>query len=258
MPFATVDDVRVHYRIDGPAAPVLVLAHSLGADLTMWDAQTAGLAEEFRVLRYDIRGHGSSSVAPGSYTVERLARDALGLFDTLALARVHFCGLSLGGMVGLWLGAHAANRLGKLVLANTAARIDTPESWNARIETVRRDGPAAIVPTVLDRWFTAGFRARHPEPVEAVRRALLATATDGYVAGCEAVRDADLRSATRAIEVPTLVIAGSYDSATPPADSRWISDAIPGARYRELAAAHLSNVEAADEFTAVLSDFLTP
>src|SRR5262245_57709410 len=133
MPFATVDDVRVHYRIDGPAGgPILVLAHSLGADLTMWDPQAAALAGLFRVLRYDARGHGASSVTPGPYTLERLARDALGLIDALALPRAYFGGLSLGGMVGLWLGAHAAERVGKLVLANTAARIGTPESWNAR------------------------------------------------------------------------------------------------------------------------------
>jgi 3-oxoadipate enol-lactonase len=258
MPFATVDDVRVHYRIDGPAGgPVLVLAHSLGADLTMWDPQTVGLAGSFRVLRYDARGHGASSVTPGPYTVERLAQDVLGLLDALAMPRAHFCGLSLGGMVGLWLGAHAAERIDKLVLANTAARIGTPESWNARIAAVRRGGVAAVAPAVLDRWFTADFRERRLEAVAPVRRALLATSADGYVAGCAAVRDADLRAAARAVAAPTLVVAGTHDAATPPADSRWLADATPGARYRELAAAHISNVEAADEFTAVLSDFLT-
>jgi 3-oxoadipate enol-lactonase len=258
MPFATVDDVRVHYRIDGPAGgPVLVLAHSLGADLAMWDPQAAALAGAFRVLRYDARGHGGSSVTPGPYTVERLARDALGLLDALAVPRAHFCGLSLGGMVGLWLGAHAADRLVKLVLANTAARIGTPESWNARIDAVRRGGLAAIAPAVLDRWFTGGFRERQPESLAAVRQSLLATPVDGYAAGCAAVRDADLRDTARAVAVPTLVIAGTHDAATPPADGRWLADTIPGARYRELATAHISNVEAADQFTAAVSDILT-
>jgi 3-oxoadipate enol-lactonase len=257
MPFATVDDLRVHYRIDGPAGgPVFVLAHSLGADLTMWDAEAAALAGVFRVLRYDARGHGATSVTPGPYTVEQLARDTLGLLDAVGVARAHFCGLSLGGMVGLWLGAHAAGRLGKLMLANTAARIGTPESWNARIDAVRRGGLVTVAPAVLDRWFTAGFRERRPEAVAAVRRALLATPVEGYAAGCAAVRDADHRDAAHAVAVPTLVIAGTHDAATPPANSRWLADAIPGARYCELAAAHISNVEAADQFTAAISDFL--
>ncbi|HJZ60112.1 MAG TPA: 3-oxoadipate enol-lactonase [Gemmataceae bacterium] len=258
MPFATVDDARVHYRIDGQAdGPILVLSHSLGADLTVWDAQAAALTGAFRVLRYDARGHGASSVTPGPYTVERLARDALGVLDALAIPRTHFCGLSLGGMVGLWLGAHAAERLGKLVLANTAARIGTPEFWKARIDAVQRGSLAAVAPAVLDRWLTAGFREQQTEAVAAVRRALLATAADGYIAGCAAVRDADLRDAARAVAVPTLVIAGARDAVTPPADSRWVADAIPGARYCELAAVHLSNVEATEQFTAAVSDFLT-
>jgi 3-oxoadipate enol-lactonase len=258
MPFATIDDMRVHYRIDGPAtAPVLVLAHSLGADLTMWDAQAAALAGAFRVLRYDSRGHGSSSVTPEPYTVDLLARDVLGLLDALGIPRVHFCGLSLGGMVGLWLGAHASERINKLVLANTAARIGTLESWKSRIDAVQRGGLAAVAPVIIERWFTIEFRERHPEAVESVRRALLATPADGYIAGCVAVRDADLRDAARAVAVPTLVIAGTHDVATPAADGRWLADAIPGARYCELPAAHISNVEAADQFTAAVSDFLT-
>jgi 3-oxoadipate enol-lactonase len=258
MPFATVDDVRVYDRIDGPAdRPVLVLAHSLGTDLSMWDPQAAALAGVFRVLCFEARGHGVSSVTPGPYTVERQARDALGLLDALAIPRAHFCGLSLGGMVGLWLGAYAAGRVGKLVLANTAARIGTPDFRNARIDAVLRGGLAAVAPAVLDRWFTAGFRERRPEAVAAVRRALLATPAAGYAAGCAAVRDADLRDVARAVAVPTLVIAGAHDVATPPADSRWLADVIPGARYCELAAAHLSNIEAADQFTAAISDFLT-
>jgi 3-oxoadipate enol-lactonase len=256
MPFATIGDARVHYRIDGPAAgPVLVLAHSLGADLMMWDAQAA-LTKALRVLRYDARGHGASSTTPGPYSIELLARDVLDLLDALMIPRAHFCGLSLGGMVGLWLGAHAADRLGKLVLASTAARIGTPESWNARIEAVQRGGVAAVAPAVLTRWFTDEFRAQQPEAVSTIRRALLATPVDGYVAGCAAVRDADLRDTARAVRVPALVIAGTHDSATPPADSRWIATAIPGTSYCELAVAHLSNVGAAEQFTAAVLDFL--
>jgi 3-oxoadipate enol-lactonase len=257
MPFATVDDLRVHYQIDGPVGgPVLILAHSLGADLTMWDPQAAALADKFRILSYDSRGHGGSTVTPGPYTVERLARDAVGLLDALAIPRAHFCGLSLGGMVGLWLGAHAAERVDRLLLANTAARIGTTESWNERIFAVSRGGMTAIASAVLDRWFTSGFCERRPETVAAVRQVLLATPADGYTAGCAAVRDADLRDAAHSVTVPTLVISGAHDAATPPADGRWLADAIPSTCHCELAAAHISNVEAADQFTTAVTNFL--
>src|SRR5262245_55817158 len=216
MPFVTVDAGQVHYRLEGPAErPVLVLVHSLGSDLSLWNPQVGPLARQFRVLRYDLRGHGASAVTQGLYGIERLAHDLLDLLDALAIPRAHVCGLSIGGMVGLWLGAHAPDRVGKLVPANTAAQIGTREAWDARIEAVRRGGLEAITAAVLERWFTAAFRARCPEVVTAVRRTLLATPPDGYVAGCAAVRDADLRDVTRDGAAPVLVIAGTHDTATP-------------------------------------------
>ena len=257
MPIVDVDGCGIHCRFDGPAAAsVLVLSHSIGTSLSMWDPQIEALAREFRVLRYDSRGHGRSAVTPGPYTIDRLAQDVVGLLDRLRIARAHFCGLSMGGMVGQWLGVHAPERLHKLALCNTAARIGTPEMWNARIEAVRKGGMASISAAVLERWFTPAFIASEPETVAATREVLEATSPDGYVACCAAIRDMDQREAISALRVPTLVIAGAYDGATPPADGRLLAERIRSARYVELEASHLSNIEAAPRFTAALLEFL--
>jgi 3-oxoadipate enol-lactonase len=257
VPFADVAGARLHYRFDGPAdAPVVLLSNALGATLAMWDPQVPALAARRRVLRYDSRGHGGSGVTPGPYTIEQLARDALGLIDALRIQRVRFCGLSMGGMVGQWLGAHAPQRLAQLILANTAARVGPPEAWNTRIEAVRSGGMAAIADAVLGRWFTPAFHAASPAEVRQVRAMLLASPPDGYVACCAAVRDMDQRDAVAAIAAPTLVVAGTHDLSTPPAEGRFLAGRIAGARYVELPAAHLSNIEAADAFTRALIGFL--
>jgi 3-oxoadipate enol-lactonase len=257
MPFAEVSGGRIHYRIDGaPDAPALVLSNSLGTDLSMWDRQVAALCGSFKVLRYDSRGHGRSLVTPGPYSIELLARDVVSLLDRLEMAQVHFCGLSLGGMVGIWLGAHEPARVDKLVLANTAAHLGPPEVWDARVEAVRRGGMAAVADGIVERWFTPTFRQRRPAGVEAVRQMLLAAPPEGYVACCAAVRDMDQRAELASIRSPTLVIAGRHDPATPPATCRMIAEAVRGARLTELDAAHLSNVEAAEAFNAAVLDFL--
>ncbi len=163
MPFADVAGAQLHYRFDGAEdAPVVMLSNSLGTNLSMWDGQLPALARRYRVLRYDSRGHGQSAATPGPYTIEQLARDALGLLDSLDLVQVSFCGLSMGGMVGQWLGANAAQRVSRLVLCNTAARIGTAEIWNARIDAVNRDGMAAIVEGVVARWYSPSFIAASP------------------------------------------------------------------------------------------------
>jgi 3-oxoadipate enol-lactonase len=258
VPIATVDDVRLHYRFDGPVdAPVVMLSNSLGTELAMWDPQVAALAADHRVLRYDARGHGLSTVASGPYTIERLARDALGLLDALAIERVRFCGLSMGGMVGQWLGVNASQRIARLVLCNTAARIGPLDLWNTRIENVRKGGMAAIVDAVLARWFTPAFNAASPEAVERTRAMLLRAPPDGYIACCEAIRDMDQCDAIAAIGVPTLVIAGTHDISTPPADGHFLAERIQRAQYVELAAAHLSNIEAAPAFNQALTRFLS-
>lgn len=257
MPFLDGDSPRLHYVVDGPPeAPVLVLASSLGANLTMWDPQVRALGDTFRILRYDPRGHGRTTVAPGPCTVPALASDVLRLMDALGLERVHFCGLSMGGMVGMWLGAHAAGRVHRLVLCNTAPVLGTPEHWNARIRTVREEGMRALSGTVAERWFRPGFGDQEPEALAAAVRMLLETPVEGYVAACEALRDADERADAAAIRLPTLVIGGRHDPATPAHQVRRLAETIPGAEYVELETSHLSNLEAPDAFTAELRRFL--
>ena len=255
---ACQDGVELNYRIDGDdAAPVLVLSNSLGTDLAMWEPQMRALPQHFRVLRYDTRGHGMSGLSPAPYAVDRLGKDVLALLDGLGIAQAHFCGLSMGGMTGMWLGVHAPDRLGRLVLCNTAAKIGTPEIWNARIAAVEKGGMAAIQPGVIQRWFTEDFAAAHPDAVSPIAAMLLATAPEGYAAACAAVRDMDQRQAIAAIRAPTLVIAGTHDLATSAAEGRAVADAIPNATYAELPAAHLSNIESAQAFTNALLKFLT-
>ena len=260
--FIEVDGASIHCRIDGADggddAPVLVLSNSLGTDLAMWNPQIDALRRTFRVVRYDTRGHGTSTVTPGPYAVERLGRDVVGVLDGLGVGRAHFCGLSLGGITGMWLGIHAPDRLRRLVLANTAARIGPPDNWNARIDKVKTGGMAAISSAVLDRWFTPAFMAAHPAKMAAMRKMMESTPAEGYVACCAAVRDMDQRDAIAAIRAPTLVIAGTQDVATPAADGRFLANQIKGAKYVELDAAHISNIEAAPAFTDALLAFLNP
>ncbi|AXC12786.1 Beta-ketoadipate enol-lactone hydrolase [Acidisarcina polymorpha] len=257
--FLDLPDVRILFRWDGEEGlPVLLLSNGLGTNLTMWDEQVSGLANHLRLLRYDQRGHGQSSVPPGPYSIEQTGRDVLGLLDALEVQSCSFCGLSMGGTVGQWLGINAPRRIQKLVLSNTAAKIGTEQSWNARINLVRQSGVAAAIPLVLDRWFTADFQKRAPETVARIRTMFLATDPEGYVAGCAAIRDMDLREDVRNIQGPTLIISGADDAVTPPAEGKYLAENIPGASYVELAAAHLSNVEAAPAFNSALLQFLLP
>jgi 3-oxoadipate enol-lactonase len=257
MPFAEFGDVRIHYRWDGPdGAPAVVLSNSLGTDLSMWDAQAAAWSKNFRVLRYDQRGHGQSSVTPGPYSIQQLGCDVVALLDALGVKRAHFCGLSMGGQTGIWLGGNAPDRLSKLVLCNTGAKIGTPDSWATRINLVKQSGMKTVAQQVLERWFTADFRAKEPAKVDAVRQLLENTDPQGYIANCEAVRDFDYRERVAKIALPTLVIAGSADTSTPPAEGRFIAEQIQGATFVELNAAHLSNIEAEARFTKEAGDFL--
>ncbi|MFC7514899.1 3-oxoadipate enol-lactonase [Herbaspirillum sp. GCM10030257] len=258
MLFIDINDARLHYEVDGQEGrPWLILSNSLGTHLEMWAPQMAALRSRFRVLRYDTRGHGMSAVPEGPYSVEQLGRDVVALMDELGIARAHFCGLSMGGMTGMWLGVHAAERIDRLVLCNTSALIGPAEVWNTRIAKVNSEGMDAIVPAVIDRWFTPAYQQRAPQEVAQVRDMLLQTPADGYTANCAAVRDMDQRADIAGIKAPTLVIAGTHDLATPAKDGKAVADSIPGARYVELDAAHLSNWEQAERFTATLVDFLT-
>jgi 3-oxoadipate enol-lactonase len=257
MTYTEINGARFYYRLDGAAdAPVVVLSNSLGTNLAMWDAQIPVLAQEFRVLRYDSRGHGLSEVTPGSYTIAGLAQDVVALLDALQIPTAHYCGLSVSGLIGQWLGIHAAKRFKGLTLCNTAARIGTIDGWNTRIAAINEGGIAPIANGVVSRWFTENFAKRAPMLVEAARQMLLHSPPAGYVATCAALRDEDLREAISRVNLPTLVISGAQDAATTPADGRFVAGKIPGAQYLELNAAHLSNIEAAEPFTAALLKFL--
>lgn len=257
MSFATVNKIRLHYQIEGDDdAPVLMLCNSLGTTLEMWEPQMSSLLTQFRVLRYDARGHGQSDVPAGPYTVEQLGQDALALLDHLGLKRVNFCGLSMGGMTGMWLGTHHANRLKRLVLCNTAAKLGTPELWNSRLAVLARDGMAGLADGVLDRWFTQRFQKRAPHVIKKVRDMLLGTTAQGYEANVIAIREMDQLADIAKVDVPTLVISGRHDGSTPPELGREITQRISGSRYVELDAAHLSNWEQAGAFTVALMDFL--
>jgi 3-oxoadipate enol-lactonase len=257
MPLAKLPDAQVNYEWAGTEQlPVLVFSNSLGTNLHMWDDQVEEFTKHFRLLRYDTRGHGQSEVTPGPYTLEQLSSDVVHLLDVLKLDRVYFCGLSMGGMTGIFLGENAPDRFHKLVLCNTAAKIGTPEIWNARIQAVQAGGMKAVAGAVIERWFTPGFRSSHPAETQAVLAMLEAANPQGYIANCAAVRDMDQRQSLGNIRLPCLVVAGTHDPATPPAEGRSLAESIPGAAYAELSAAHLSNIEARDEFNRRVLHFL--
>lgn len=249
-----VDGVRLAYRLDGEdQSPPIVLINSLGTDLRMWDPQIPELSRSLHVVRYDVRGHGQSEVSDKAVTIERLGLDLLALLDQLSLAKVRICGLSLGGVIALWLAINHPERIERAVFANTAARIGTVEGWNARIESVQAGGMAAVRGDVVARFLSAGFRARDPETTHWIGDMLEATDPAGYVAACAAVRDADLRDLVHNIRIPSLIIAGGIDESTPPAQAEELHNAISGSSLRIFPeVAHLSNLEQPKAFTACL------
>jgi 3-oxoadipate enol-lactonase len=258
MPDIKMDDgCTIHTEVDGPErAPVLMLSNSLGTDLRMWDDQVVPWTGHFRLVRYDRRGHGKSSVPKGPYSMERLGRDVVGVLDGLGIERINWCGLSMGGMVGMWLGANAADRIDKLVLSNTAAYFPDKTIWDGRIKLVREKGMAGIVDANMERWFTAEFRQRAPQAMQKMRDMFVATKLDGFVGCGEAIRDMDHRPLLSKITAPTLVIAGRHDPATPLEGNEFIRQHIPGARLAVLEAAHIANIEQPQAYTDTVLDFL--
>ena len=236
----------LHHQIEGEGDRVVVLSGSLGSSLAMWDPQMPALADRFRVLRYDHPGHGRSPLSEDR-TVAALAVQLLGLLDDLGFAQVSFCGLSLGGAVGMRLALDAPHRIGRLVLCSRSARFATPEFWDRRVAAVRSGGVEAIADEVLDRWFTPGF----PD-VRRYRDMLVSTPAEGYSRCCEAVRDWDVRGALGAVQAPTMAIAGADDRSTPPDELKAIAAEIPSARLTVLDGRHLVNVEQADAFNEAL------
>ena len=257
MPVLEANGCRFHVALDGPVdAPGLVLSNSLGATLAMWQPQVEAFARHFRVLRYDARGHGRSAVTPGPYTVGQLAADVLALVDAAGLREPCFCGLSMGGATGLWLAAHAEDRFRRYVVCNSVPWLGLPDTMLARAAQVRRDGLTALAGPTLERWFTAELRAREPATVAAVRDAFVATPVEGYAACCEALAQYDVRDAIGSITAPVLAIAGTHDPAPAPAVVAAWARRIPGARYLELPAAHLSNLGAPAAFETAVLEFL--
>lgn len=254
MDLLELDAHRLHYRIDGPVdAPWLTFCNSLGTDLHMWDPQVAALSGRFRILRYDRRGHGHSSAPPGLYSVADLGADVLALWDHLGVARSHFCGLSIGGLTGQWLGVHAGTRLHTLTVAATAAKIGTAESWETRIAQVHAQGLLPLREGTAERWFTPAFVAAQPAQVEDILQRFVATSVAGYVGCCHAVATADFRDQLAQIGVPTLAIAGDDDPVCPPADLQAIARGVAHGHAVAVPGRHICNIESADAFTAALT-----
>jgi 3-oxoadipate enol-lactonase len=245
--------VTLHHRWDGPEdAPVLVFSNSLGTTLELWDPQVPAFTQSFRVLRYDQLGHGRSDVPPRPYTVEQLGRELLGLLDSLELGSVSFCGLSLGGAVGQWLGAQAPERIDRLALAGTSAYFGPPERWIERAAQVEAEGMAPVAEATMARWFTPAFSGAAP-----YQQTLEDTPEEGYIACCNALTVFDFRSELIGVAAPTLVVVGAEDPATPPEQAEAIAEGIPGARLVVIpGAAHLVNVEQPDAFNRSVLDHL--
>lgn len=254
------DDADIHYEHAlRPGAPALLLINALGTSLEMWDDQADALTERFELVRFDARGHGrSTSGTRNELTIEQLAQDALAVLDACGIARAHLCGLSLGGMTAMQIARQWPDRVLKVILSSTTPHMPPRETWQARIEQVRSQGMGAVAEATLTRWFTAQFRSAEPGRVDRVRQMLLATQPDGYTACCAAIRDMDLREDIKAIRATTLCIGGLKDPGTPPSAAELIATSIPGAQLKMLDAAHMLNIECAQEFTGALLEFLQP
>lgn len=252
-------DGLLHHLDDGPRdAPVIVLSGSLGSTVQMWRPQVAPLAERFRVLRVDHRGHGGSPVPPGPYRIADLAGDVLALLDALELDRVAWCGLSMGGMVGMHLASEAPERISSLTLCCTSAHFPDPSVWTERIAAVTAGGTGPLADAVVSRWFTPDWAAAHPDVVAEAVAMVAQTPDQGYLASCEALRVWDHRDRLPAIAAPTLVIAGSADAATPvEPHAETMVEGIPDARLEVLDAAHLATVEQAERATSLIAEHAT-
>ena len=250
-------NATISYDVAGPAdgAPLLLI-NSIGSTRDLWARQLPAFSGAYRVITYDARGHGDSSVPPGEYSIEQLGRDALAVLDDAGARTAHICGISLGGLTAQWLGINAPDRVATLVLANTAARIGDANGWNERIAHVREKGMGFVADLSIPRWFSPEFQQRDPDTVHAFRAMIQGIPAEGYLGCCAALRDADLRDQLGAIRCPTLVIASTDDEATKPEGLAFIRDRVRGAQMVTVSSRHLSNVECAAEFSAAVLDFL--
>ena len=257
MPHIQADGCAIHVEVEGPEqSPVLMLSNSLGTNLHMWDEQVAPFAHHFRLVRYDRRGHGKSDAPKGPYSMERFGRDVLAILDGLGIERINWCGLSMGGMVGQWLGAHAPNRIDKLILSNTACYFPDKTVWKGRIQLLREKGLAAVVDATMERWFTKPFRDRSPQTTARIRDMFMATNVEGYIACLEAIRDMDHRPLLAQINAPTLVIAGRHDPSTTLEAGEFIAQHALNARLAVLDTAHIANIEQPQVYAETVLGFL--
>ena len=254
----TIDGEIFRVEVEGdPSRPAVLLSCSLGTDLSLFDAQMPALLEHFRIVRYDPRGHGRSTTQGAPYSLARLGADALAILDALDIEQAHVVGISMGGAVAQWLLVNAPERIGRAVLANTAARLGTPDVWNARIATVLSEGMEALASATMERWFSDPFRAADPKSVARIETVFRATSAQGYAGGCAALRDMDLREAIRTVEAPVLILTGRDDPVTSAAEIDAMTGAIAGAQHVALDCRHISNIEAQAAFDAAVVGFLT-
>jgi len=253
-----VNGVELAYRFDGPEnGRVVMMSNSLMSDHTMWDVTVPALADRYRVLRYDTRGHGSSGTTAGPYTIELLADDAAGLMEALGIQRAHFVGLSMGGMIAQQLGARFPERILSLALCDTASEMPPRAMWEERLAIARSQGTAGLVDSTIQRWFTAPFIARDPQSVGLVRRMILNTGTEGFIACASAVRDMAQTTMLLQVKTPTLVLVGRHDPACSVEKAMVIHRMIDGAQLVIIEeAAHLSNIEQPQAFNAALRGFI--
>ena len=253
--------VRMHYELSGKkGAPVVAFSHSLGSSLEMWHPQTGILEPHYQVLRYDMRGHGKTDVSTGPYSLELLAGDVIGLLDALGIERIHFVGLSIGGMIGQCLGLNHAKRLRSLVLCDTRSKAprEGDQAIQERIETARKKGLGALLEPTIERWFTPSFIEKNPPGLGIIRREFLATPVEGYIGCSEALRRLNYLDRLPAIKLPTLIMVGEEDPGTPVAASKEIHERIAGSELVIIPSArHLSNVEQPEIFNKALIDFLS-
>ena len=258
----SLETARGAFRVtvDGDAdAPALILSNSLGTTLEMWDPQVAAFAEHYRVIRYDTRGHGGSPVTPAPYSFADLGQDVLAVLDALDIEQAAFCGISMGGHTGLWLGVHAGSRFNAIAVCNSAAKIGTPQGWNERAAMVRDGGQAAmqaLADSSPGRWFSADFVKAQPDTVQRAQAWIAGLAPQGYAACCDALAASDLRDDLNCITTPTLLLAGASDPVTTVADAQAMQAAIPGAQLAVVPASHLSNLEAPRAFDQAVLHFL--
>lgn len=256
MPIAHLNANDIFYQVEGnPANPALLFSNSLGTNQSMWQAQAKALSQDFYVIRYDTRGHGKSACTDTPFELADLGRDVLALLDFLNIRSTHFCGISMGGLIGQWLAINTPERIGRLVLANTAAKIGQSEAWLARAASVRREGLQTIADSAANRWFTPTFVQQHPMQVARLSQHLAHENAKAYARCCEALAEADLRMQISSITNPVCLIVGEYDPVTTASDALAIQSAIPAAKIVTLPASHISNIEAEKAFTQAIASF---